>query len=29
VKEEMSGAAALRVPLEVEAGYGRSWADAH
>ena len=29
VKEEMARAAELRVPLVVEAGYGRSWADAH
>jgi DNA polymerase-1 len=29
VREEMSRAAELRVPLEVEAGWGRSWADAH
>jgi DNA polymerase-1 len=29
VKEEMSRAAELRVPLVVEAGYGRSWAEAH
>jgi DNA polymerase-1 len=29
VREEMTNAAALRVPLEVEAGWGRSWAEAH
>ncbi len=29
VRREMAGAAALAVPLEVEAGAGRSWAEAH
>ncbi|MFO0580715.1 MAG: DNA polymerase I [Anaeromyxobacter sp.] len=29
VRREMAGAAALSVPLEVEVGHGRSWADAH
>jgi DNA polymerase-1 len=29
VRREMEGAAALRVPLEVEAGHGRTWAEAH
>jgi DNA polymerase-1 len=29
VEEAMRGAAALRVPLEVEVGRGRTWADAH
>jgi DNA polymerase-1 len=29
VRREMIGAAQLRVPLEVEVGHGRSWADAH
>jgi DNA polymerase-1 len=29
VKREMVGAATLKVPLEVEAGHGRSWAEAH
>ncbi|HEX8909381.1 MAG TPA: DNA polymerase I, partial [Anaeromyxobacteraceae bacterium] len=29
VRTEMSGAAALAVPLEVEVGTGRSWAEAH
>ena len=29
VREEMGRAAELRVPLEVEAGWGKSWADAH
>jgi DNA polymerase I len=28
VKTEMSGAAELRVPLEVSTGTGRSWSDA-
>jgi DNA polymerase-1 len=26
---EMAGAASLRVPLEVEAGHGRTWDAAH
>jgi DNA polymerase-1 len=29
VREAMEGAAALRVPLEVDVGWGRSWAEAH
>jgi DNA polymerase I len=29
VRREMEGAAALEVPLEVEVGRGRSWAEAH
>jgi DNA polymerase-1 len=29
VKREMAGAAALAVPLDVEVGHGRSWAEAH
>jgi DNA polymerase-1 len=29
LRREMVGAAALRVPLAVEAGWGRSWAEAH
>jgi DNA polymerase-1 len=29
VREEMGRAAELKVPLEVEAGWGRSWAEAH
>jgi DNA polymerase-1 len=29
VKREMSGAASLEVPLDVEVGHGRSWAEAH
>ncbi len=29
VKREMEGAASLSVPLKVEAGYGRNWAEAH
>jgi DNA polymerase I len=29
VKREMEGAAALAVPLDVEVGHGRSWAEAH
>ncbi len=29
VRREMVGAVALKVPLEVEVGHGRSWADAH
>jgi DNA polymerase-1 len=29
VSEEMERAAELKVPLVVEAGRGRSWADAH
>ncbi len=29
VKREMEGAAALKVPLDVEVGHGRSWAEAH
>ncbi len=29
VKREMSGAAQLKVPLDVEVGHGRSWAEAH
>jgi DNA polymerase-1 len=29
VREEMSAAGALAVPLEVEVGWGRSWAEAH
>jgi DNA polymerase-1 len=29
VKREMVGAATLKVPLDVEAGHGRSWAEAH
>jgi DNA polymerase-1 len=29
VKREMSGAAQLEVPLDVEVGHGRSWAEAH
>jgi DNA polymerase-1 len=29
VRREMEGAAALKVPLDVEVGHGRSWAEAH
>jgi DNA polymerase-1 len=29
LRREMAGAASLKVPLEVEAGHGRSWAEAH
>ena len=29
VKEEMEGAALLSVPLKVEIGYGKNWAEAH
>ena len=29
IKEEMSRAADLSVPVLVEAGYGRNWAEAH
>src|SRR6266540_33213 len=29
VKREMEGAASLKVPLDVEVGHGRSWAEAH
>ncbi|HEX9188105.1 MAG TPA: DNA polymerase, partial [Vicinamibacteria bacterium] len=29
VKREMEGAATLKVPLDVEVGHGRSWAEAH
>ncbi len=29
VRREMASAASLGVPLEVEVGHGRSWADAH
>ncbi len=29
VRREMAGAAALRVPLEVEVGHGRTWDEAH
>ncbi len=29
VREEMEGAAKLSVPLKVEAGHGRNWAEAH
>jgi len=29
VRREMMGAAQLTVPLEVEVGHGRSWAEAH
>ncbi|HSN91995.1 MAG TPA: DNA polymerase I [Anaeromyxobacteraceae bacterium] len=29
VRREMEGAVALKVPLEVEVGHGRSWAEAH
>jgi DNA polymerase-1 len=29
LRQEMSGAASLKVPLEVEVGHGRSWAEAH
>lgn len=29
VKEKMSSAVTLRVPLRVDAGYGRNWAEAH
>ncbi len=29
LKEEMEAVASLPVPLEVEVGYGRTWADAH
>jgi DNA polymerase-1 len=29
VRREMAGAAALKVPLDVEVGRGRSWAEAH
>jgi DNA polymerase-1 len=29
VREQMEGAAALSVPLEVEIGVGRNWLEAH
>ena len=29
VRREMAGAASLKVPLDVEVGRGRSWAEAH
>jgi DNA polymerase-1 len=29
VRREMEGAASLKVPLDVEVGHGRSWAEAH
>jgi DNA polymerase-1 len=29
VREEMEGAARLSVPLRVDIGHGRNWADAH
>jgi DNA polymerase-1 len=29
LRRVMAGAASLKVPLEVEAGHGRSWAEAH
>ncbi len=29
VRREMEGAAALKVPLDVEVGYGQGWAEAH
>ena len=29
VRREMSGAAQLKVPLDVEVGVGHSWAEAH
>jgi DNA polymerase-1 len=29
VRREMAAAAALKVPLDVEVGHGRSWAEAH
>jgi DNA polymerase-1 len=29
IRREMAGAATLKVPLEVEVGHGRSWAEAH
>jgi DNA polymerase I-like protein with 3'-5' exonuclease and polymerase domains len=29
VREEMEGAAALRVPLKVEVGVGQNWAEIH
>jgi DNA polymerase-1 len=29
VKREMAGSATLAVPLDVEVGHGRSWAEAH
>jgi DNA polymerase-1 len=29
VRREMAAAASLKVPLEVEVGHGRSWAEAH
>jgi len=29
LRREMERAAELKVPLEVEAGHGRSWAEAH
>jgi DNA polymerase I-like protein with 3'-5' exonuclease and polymerase domains len=29
VRRAMEGAAELRVPLEVEVGKGRTWAEAH
>jgi DNA polymerase-1 len=29
VRREMAGAATLKVPLDVEVGHGRSWAEAH
>jgi len=29
LRREMEGAATLKVPLDVEAGHGRSWAEAH
>jgi DNA polymerase-1 len=29
VRREMAGAAALKVPLDVEVGHGHTWAEAH
>jgi DNA polymerase-1 len=29
VREEMEGALELSVPLKVDIGYGKNWADAH
>jgi len=29
LRREMEGAASLAVPLRVEVGHGRSWAEAH